>query len=459
MYLISVEGGDGSGKGEAVRILRELARSYPFPEVHLTHEPRRHSQIGALAMQAVKSGDKSSLEEAGLFAADRIDHSHTWIRPRLERGDLVISDRNVHSSLIYQGIIGKLGVEKVAAMNAGAMVPDLVIWIDCDPELAMKRIKRETLRSESKGRGEYFETLEIQTEIRRGFGEILSPDYSMPAPFNRCAIAGPIVNEGSKKELRAALSGALRGFLNRHPPANNVDQEIVDRHHLATLVTGMAKQKRLPGAPRQSTSLIEGWLAGSAPYVIMENADKSWDLKSARAADVPGRPLAHPVWSILGTLSFIGATEISRLREHLGPVRSVTQRHTQRMIKWFDAIEWTQRQQAHIPFSDAPLFKIREDWVALGRLWLALWPLLSELSSWRRRYPSAGWKKSLSEIVQKTGPNAGKKLSSALQRAVDATLDRLKLLTSGHIGCPAPTNVDELLVWWSTEPPAESDEK
>jgi dTMP kinase len=109
MYLISVEGGDGSGKGEAVRILRELARSYPFPEVHLTHEPRRHSQIGALAMQAVKSGDKSSLEEAGLFAADRIDHSHTWIRPRLERGDLVISDRNVHSSLIYQGIIGKLG--------------------------------------------------------------------------------------------------------------------------------------------------------------------------------------------------------------------------------------------------------------------------------------------------------------------------------------------------------------
>jgi hypothetical protein len=92
-------------------------------------------------------------------------------------------------------------------------------------------------------------------------------------------------------------------------------------------------------------------------------------------------------------------------------------------------------------------------------LWLALWPLLGELSSWRRRYPSAGWKKSLSEIVQKTGPNAGKKLSSALQRAVDATLDRLKLLTSGHIGCPAPTNVDELLVWWSTEPPAESDEK
>ena len=456
MYLITVEGGDGSGKGEAVRILRQLARSFPFPAVHLTHEPRRHSQIGALAMQAVKSGDKSPLEEAGLFAADRIDHSHTWIRPRLERGELVISDRNVHSSLIYQGIIGKLGVEKVAAMNAGAMVPDLVIWIDCNPAVAMKRIKSGTLRSESKGQGEYFETLEIQTEIRSGFIEILSPDYSMPAPFDRCSIAGPIINEGSKKELKAALSAALRGFLNRHPPANNVDQEIVDRHHLSTLVGGLAKQQRLPGAPRESTSLIEGWLEGDAPFEIMDRADKAWNLKSARSADVPGRPLAHPVWSILGTLSFIGATEISRLRKHLGPVRSVTQRHTQRMIKWFDAIKWTQRQQAHVPFADAPLFKIREDWVSLGRLWLALWPLLNELSSWRRKHPSAGWKKSLSVILQKTGPSAGKKLPPALQKAFDATLERLNLLTSGHIGCPAPTDIEELLVWWSTKPPAES---
>ena len=50
MYLITVEGGDGSGKGEAARILLELAAEYPFPDVHATHEPRRHSELGKLAL-------------------------------------------------------------------------------------------------------------------------------------------------------------------------------------------------------------------------------------------------------------------------------------------------------------------------------------------------------------------------------------------------------------------------
>ena len=92
MYLITVEGGDGSGKGEAVRILTELLAYYPFNEVHRTHEPRRHSDLGKLALEAVKVGDKTPLQEAGLFAADRLDHSHTWIKPRLERGEVVVSD-------------------------------------------------------------------------------------------------------------------------------------------------------------------------------------------------------------------------------------------------------------------------------------------------------------------------------------------------------------------------------
>ncbi|MBT5026239.1 MAG: dTMP kinase, partial [Euryarchaeota archaeon] len=173
MYLITVEGGDGSGKGEAARILLELAAEYPFPEVHATHEPRRHSELGKLALTSVKLGNKTPLEEAGLFAADRLDHSHTWIRPLLEKGHIVISDRNIHSSLIYQGIVGDLGVEQVAKMNAAAMIPDLVLWIDCDPDKAMKRIESGTLRMNSE-KQEYFETAEIQRTIRKGFIDLLS---------------------------------------------------------------------------------------------------------------------------------------------------------------------------------------------------------------------------------------------------------------------------------------------
>ena len=70
MYLIAVEGGDGSGKGEAVRILKEVASDFPFPAVTPTHEPRRSSPIGSLALTAVKEGGQTPLQEAALFAAD-----------------------------------------------------------------------------------------------------------------------------------------------------------------------------------------------------------------------------------------------------------------------------------------------------------------------------------------------------------------------------------------------------
>ena len=183
MYLISVEGGDGSGKGEAARIISEILNDFPFPKIHSTHEPRRHSELGKLALESVMKGDKTPLQEAGLFAADRLDHSHTIIKPLLEKGQIVVSDRNIHSSMIYQGIVGELGIDDVVKMNAAAMIPDLVIWIDCDPVKAMKRIRSGTLRMTS-NKQEYFETTEIQKQIREGFRALLSGKIKVPEPFD-----------------------------------------------------------------------------------------------------------------------------------------------------------------------------------------------------------------------------------------------------------------------------------
>ena len=59
-------------------------------------------------------------------------------------------------------------------MNSAALIPDLVIWIDCDPERAMRRINSGTLRSISLNKTEYFETSEIQKKIRKGFSDLLS---------------------------------------------------------------------------------------------------------------------------------------------------------------------------------------------------------------------------------------------------------------------------------------------
>ena len=449
MSLISVEGGDGSGKGEAVRILATLANRLAFPNVHVTHEPRRHSELGKLALKAVSKGEHTPLQEAGLFAADRVDHSHTWIRPRLLKGDLVISDRNIHSSLVYQGVVGKLGLKQVAKMNAAAMIPDLVIWIDCDPAKAMKRINSGTLRMAGE-KHEYFETTEIQTKIRAGFRGILSGEIETPAPFSRSIIIGPVLNEGGLDDLERQLSQALSTFFNRRLEPLNVDRDEVDRHLLKSLTTGVQTQQKLPGAPSQHISLLEDWLDGKSPAQWMQLAEDEWDEKRARASDVPGRPIAHSSWAILGTLSLTDTTDVPSLHRQLGPVRSVTKRHTQRLVKWMEQERWIHRQQSHVPFAEAQMFKLRKSRLGYGRLCLAMWPLRIALASWRRSNPESDWANALSEIIQSTEE---KKVPLQIRNAVKHVIERLNLISSGHAECPVPQNEDELVIWWSIEPP------
>ena len=450
MYLITVEGGDGSGKGEAARILLELAAEYPFPEVHATHEPRRHSALGKLALTSVKMGDKTPLEEAGLFAADRLDHSHTWIRPLLQKGHIVISDRNIHSSLIYQGIVGDLGVEQVAKMNAAAMIPDLVLWIDCDPDKAMKRIESGTLRMNSE-KQEYFETAEIQKTIRKGFIDLLSGEIKPPSPFDKCSVVGPILNEGGLDELKKKLRKELRAFFNRKPKPLNVDADEVDRYLLRTLVSDVKKQTRLPGAPQEKTAIHLGWLSGRSPAQWMGYAEEKWDSDLSNNYDVPVVPHAHSCWSVLGTLSLIvGSSEIPRLHKAFGPHRMVTQRHTQRLIKWLEKTRWIHKQQSHVPFAEAQVFKLRDSRLGYGRLALAMWPLRSNLASWRRANPSKPWESALRELIV---VEKGKQPRPSIRRAISNICKRLEMLSSGHENCPVPSTAEELLAWWETPPP------
>lgn len=166
MYLITIEGGDGSGKGLATKVVSEVLRKeFSFISVEVIGELRREHFLGRLAIDAVRKRKISFEEEAGLFVADRVDHSHGWIFPRFEEGRAVVSERNIHSSFVYQGIVGGSGVERVANMNSAVLVPDLCIWVDCDPEVAMKRIRSGILRSFS-NKEEYFETTELQIRIR-----------------------------------------------------------------------------------------------------------------------------------------------------------------------------------------------------------------------------------------------------------------------------------------------------
>ena len=83
-----------------------------------------------------------------------------------------------------------------------------------------------------------------------------------------------------------------------------------------------------------------------------------------------------------------------------------------------------------------------------------MWPLRSALASWRRANPLGAWENALDELFH---VEDGKELQGALVKAVNDIHERLSILTSGHEGCPLPTNAAELQVWWSLPPPPHSD--
>jgi dTMP kinase len=94
--------------------------------------------------------------EALLFAVDRVDHLEHRVKPALQEGKIVVSDRYVYSSLAYQGAAG-LDLNWIEEINRSIVVPDLAIYLDVSPEVVVKRMKRK--RS-------VMERLEVQRRVR-----------------------------------------------------------------------------------------------------------------------------------------------------------------------------------------------------------------------------------------------------------------------------------------------------
>ncbi|MEC8167527.1 MAG: hypothetical protein VX052_00790, partial [Candidatus Thermoplasmatota archaeon] len=291
---------------------------------------------------------------------------------------------------------------------------------------------------------EYFETSDIQKKIRAGFASLLSGEVKAPAPFDRCTIAGPVLNEGGLDELEKALRKTVRDFMRTRPEPQNVNAETVDQHVIANLVEGMSAQQRLPGMPVSSEPVLHGWLNGASPATWMERAEASWPERSALEHDVPRRFTAMSVWSVIGTLSLMdGTSDVRRLYHALGPVRFVSLRHVRRLVKWLIGEGWIFRQQNEVKFAEGQMFRLSDDHLAQGRLALALWPLREHLETWREKHPKASWATAMASVVQ-----------DAPEQVVNDVLARLSLLSSGHVGCPAPEDATQLEGWWRLDPPA-----
>jgi dTMP kinase len=159
-----------------------------------TAEPSR-GPVGSLARLAIsrrlRGGDGRDLDRGALallFAADRLDHAEAEILPALVDGRWVVSDRYALSSLAYQTL--DLPERFVAQINARAPRPDLTVFLELSPEIAVKR------RRAAKREADLFEELVTQRRVARNYRRYVERRAGLPD-------LGPIVRLDATQAITA----------------------------------------------------------------------------------------------------------------------------------------------------------------------------------------------------------------------------------------------------------------
>ncbi|WP_159602709.1 dTMP kinase [Agromyces humi] len=147
--FITLEGGDGSGKTTQAEVLGRWLQEAGRTVVR-TREPGG-TEVGVEVREIVlhHRGDIAPRAEALLYAADRAHHVATLVRPALERGDVVIQDRYIDSSVAYQGAGRVLDPEAVRGLSEWAtegLRPDLTVLLDLDAAAARGRLDEARTR-------------------------------------------------------------------------------------------------------------------------------------------------------------------------------------------------------------------------------------------------------------------------------------------------------------------------
>lgn len=145
--FITFEGGDGTGKSTQSRLLVSWLESQGRTVV-VSREPGG-TELGLELRQIVlhRRGDIAPRAEALLYAADRAHNIATKVRPALERGDIVVQDRYLDSSVAYQGAGRVLGADEVRELSLWAtegLLPNLTILLDLHEGEGRQRMSERT---------------------------------------------------------------------------------------------------------------------------------------------------------------------------------------------------------------------------------------------------------------------------------------------------------------------------
>lgn len=233
-FFIALEGGDGAGKSTQVEALADWIRSKGH-EVVVTREPGATpvgKRLRSILLDVSSTG-LSHRAEALLYAADRAEHVDTVVRPALERGAVVISDRYIDSSVAYQGAGRDLSPTEIARINrwaTGGLVPHLTVLLDVAPEVARERFTEAPDRLES-------EPAEFHARVRAGFLTLAAAD---PGRYL-------VVDAGQEPE---AVTTVVRHRLDQMLPLS--EQEIRQREEARRKAEEEARRKAEEEAARKA---------------------------------------------------------------------------------------------------------------------------------------------------------------------------------------------------------------
>jgi dTMP kinase len=211
-FFITFEGGEGAGKSTQIERLARKLRAKKY-DVVLTREPG--GSPGAEAVRHVLlSGAAEPVGpemEALLFAAARSDHVEQVIRPAVARGAIVLCDRFMDSSRVYQGVTGGLDpafMGKLESVAVNGMVPDMTLILDIDPAEGLRRAAARRGAGDRPDRFEK-ETLAIHQRRREAFLAIAA------AEPRRCVVVDA---SGGPDSVEDAVTAAVFAALEARQP-------------------------------------------------------------------------------------------------------------------------------------------------------------------------------------------------------------------------------------------------
>ncbi len=142
--FITLEGGEGSGKTTTSEVVKTKLEAMGY-QVVLTREPGG-VEVSEAIRNTIMNYELHKKTEILLFAAARVEHLHQKIIPALNANKIVLCDRYIDSSVVYQGMARNSDTNYVRDINYWAtdeFLPDLTIFFDVKPEIALERISVE----------------------------------------------------------------------------------------------------------------------------------------------------------------------------------------------------------------------------------------------------------------------------------------------------------------------------